>query len=248
MNNWKETTLGYLFIKIKGVFIIIGYSLFLFVFGITFYALFIYVLNNISNETAKNILEYIRVLVWPLVMLIFSFIFKENISKFIDGIKEGKAPGGFEFKVNHQLENQESEPPKEGGLNINSPQFETILLEKEKQIGALENNSTQLTDRLARAEIELDFEKIYNYIFASQIELLQRINNFENVSLEYAKEYFFNIRNTAPIFNQWDLIKYLSYLSTTGLILLDQTHFKITQKGKVFLMYLTVQNYKKYGI
>lgn len=251
-NNWKEISLGDMAKKTKAFFILTSNILWLIFIGIVVYASFVYILKNITVDVASVVLKYLKVLVWPIVVLNVIYAFKKNIARLIERIEEGEVSGVGTFKATQQLMDQTENPSETTKIqkDVESDKhYKDLFTEKEREIGALKDNQEQLVNKLAQAEIELEFEKIYNLIFASQIDLLKNINNFERVSLEYAIAYFETLQKVnTPVFDQWDVNKYLSYLSATDLINRDATHFNITQKGKVFLMYLTIQNYKKNGI
>ena len=52
-------------------------------FLVAFYSLLLYIQRNLSIEKSNIILEYLRVLAWPLMVLFLAVVFKENIRDII---------------------------------------------------------------------------------------------------------------------------------------------------------------------
>ncbi len=257
MNNWKEITLGVvsknILRKIKKILLVISDILIFLAFAMLIYASTIYILKSISLEISKNILEYFKVAIWPTIVLIAICMFRGNIASLIERIEEGEIPGGIKVKAkSHPLSQQEEVNFNKSALEevkLNSEQFNIIVKEKETVIDNLKNSQQQLTDKLARAEIELDFERIYNIIFVSQIDLLAKLAVLNAVDWAYIEGHYGIVLQTyRKIFKSWNSLKYLNFLAQQDLIKIDPVNIAITQKGRVFLLYLSVMNYKKIGI
>lgn len=61
-----------------------------------------------KREIARIILEYLKVLLWPLLVATFLLIFKKNIQNFIGRLVRARFPGG-EFEAERfQIEAQEA--------------------------------------------------------------------------------------------------------------------------------------------
>jgi len=238
--------------KIKSSIVIIFKVILFFGFLILLYVGALYIFKNISDILAKNILEYIRVLVWPVAVLLIAFTFRVNIAQLIERMEEWEIPFIGKGKA-HGVLAQQQETIKTDIIVANNEgdDFKAIVSTKETEITALKDNSTQLVEKLTRAQIELDFERIYNVIFASQIDLLFKINNFPQVEFSYIVDHYLKAQQAAiTIFKDWTVFQYIQFLIANQLIeyKVDTTMILITQKGRAFISYLSVMNYKKYGI
>ncbi len=243
MTDWKETT--------KKFFLAGSKIVFLLGFLILIYGATVYVLENTSLEVSKNILDYLRVIVWPIVTLIGLALFKDNVAEFIDRIEEGEMPGGVKVKAPHQeLSLQSDKGIVQSSSEPSSDQLDIIVKEKEVAINSLKNSQEFLVDRLARAEIDLDFERIYNLIFSSQIELLSKLLTLSPVEFSYVEEHYRILRRTyKKAYRDWDVATYIKFLLNQKLIDIDEVaRISITDKGRAFVSYLSIMNYRKLGI
>lgn len=238
--------------KIKSSLVIISKIVLVFAFFILLYAGSLYIFKNISDALAKNILEYMRVLAWPVVVLLIAFTFRVNIAQLIERMEEWEIPFIGKGKAHGALAQQQETIKTDVVVAQNEGEdFKAIVANKETEITALRDNSQQLVEKLTRAQIELDFERIYNIIFASQIDLLFKINNFPQVEFAYIVDHYTKSQQAAlVILKDWTVFQYIQFLITNQLIeyKVDAMTVSITQKGRAFISYLAVMNYKKYGI
>ncbi len=209
----------------------------------------VYVLKNISIELSGIILEYLKVVVWPFIALMGIILFRPHIAGLMGRLIKGKM-FGVEVEALPSQPNQKSSDSTE--VKDVGEDFKEVLNKKETEISALRNTSEELLGLLTRAQVELDFEKIYNFIFSSQIELLNKISNLEGeVAWPYVVDHFSRLHQTFSVYkeNNWDVTKYLQFLIGGQLIEYknkDNAIFvSITTKGKAFISYLAARNYKK---
>ncbi len=215
---------------------------------IIFYAGISFLIKTLNLTISALVLEYIKVLIWPSVIFVLIFTFRSNFSGLLDRLAEFSLPGGVSGKINPQVQQQDTKSDNSIDQNL---EFTQLLTEKENQITAVQISNDDLKQKLSTAEIELDFERIYSVIFASQIDLLLKMNNFENVEFSYVDDHFKKAQQVAAgVLNEWNTSQYINFLINNGLIEypVGTAVLKITLKGKVFLSYLSVRNYKKYGI
>lgn len=213
-----------------------------------FYVLVLYVIKNIDISAATLTLEYLKALIWPSVAFTLIFIFRNNFSGLIDRLAEFSLPGGVSGKINPQAQQQGIGPEDSIDQDEN---FNELLMEKESQITAVQVTNTELQQKLSTAEIELDLERIYNAIFASQIDLLLKMANFESVEFAYVDDHFNKAQQASyGSLNSWTAAQYIQFLISNALIEypVGTSVLMITLKGRVFLNYLSVRNYKKYGL
>ncbi|MDO8507625.1 MAG: hypothetical protein Q7S53_03580 [bacterium] len=127
----------------------------------------------------------------------------------------------------------EVQPSKEG--------IEARASDAGKVIDEKDNEKTKL-------QIELDFERIYNFIFGSQIFLLREIKSRNGVGWDYVSDYFDSLRREYSVFNSWNLNTYLEFLKTHSLIEMKDNFITVSQKGETFISYIDYMNYQKYGL
>lgn len=221
-------------------------------FLVLVYSGFVFLAKSLTDTIAKDILEYIKVLIWPIVVFLIAFTFRANISHLIERMDEWEIPFVGKGKAHGALAQQQETIKTDVVVAQNEGEdFKAVVAAKETEISALKDNTQQLIDKLTRAQIELDFERIYSHIFSSQIDLLLKINNFPLVEFAYIVDHYGKVQQAAiAILKDWTVFQYIQFLINNQLIeyRVDTMTVSITQKGRAFLSYLTVMNYKKYGI
>lgn len=217
------------------------------------YAGGVFIYKNISGPIAAGILEYLRVIIWPIVVLTAAFSFRSDISSFLRRLIRGKNPLLGEWEASPEAIQQQENTQREVTQPMGEA-FAEITVQKEAEIRALQNNNQQLIDALTKAQIELDFERIYNLIFANQIDLLNEVNTLGGeVALEYVGAHLAKVHQVFEGVKDWDIFKYLEYLINNQLVeyktgVGNFISITITVKGRAFISYLTARSYKKYGL
>lgn len=241
----KEKIKDYLVILLKLV-LYVG-------FIVIIYGVSVYLIKNLSDLIAKNILEYLKVLIWPLIILFAMLVFQKDISGLLNRLIKGKIPMFGEWEASPVTE-QEKEVANLSKTEPVGIEFTQIMNQKEAEISALQNTTQQLIEGFTKAQIELDFERIYNFVFANQIELLNRINSLGGeVSFTFVADHFMTVQNSFLGLKEWDGTKYLSFLVNNQLLEYKSAvgsfgSVAITTKGKAFIAYITARSYKKYGL
>jgi len=229
------------------------WKIFIIIFQLIFFYFIINWLIKYSNlEFAKVILDYLKVVIWPIVVIIIAFCFKIEISNLINRIISGELPG-FKFNATSKQEKKEESDLKSKLKNVpieEKNKLEELIQEKEKALTSASQSIDQLKNELVQKEIELDFERIYNIIFASQIDLLNKMVILGYLGIQNIIQHFILVQRTfEPTFSNWDITNYLQFLYDQKLIERQDSHtIKITDKGKAFLQYLSIMNYQKNGI
>lgn len=221
--------------------LIIGFFLIIYS-GISFFV------KTLGLSIATLVLEYLKILIWPGVAFTLIFIFRNNFSELLNRLAEFSLPGGVSGKINPQAQSQDIK--SEDSINQNAD-FNELLQEKESQITAVQTNLEEVKQKLITAEIELDFERIYNVIFAGQIDLLLKMASFSNVEFAYVDDHFNKAQQAfLGTLTNWNTTQYIQFLIENKLIQypVGTLVLEITLKGRVFLNYLSVRNYKKYGL
>ncbi len=198
-------------------------------------------------------LEYLKVLVWPLTLLVVVIILRKNLRGVLDRIRKISYKD-VSAELGAQVRSQEKamkQPRAETGL---SSKQKKSLAAKADTVGSIKppRKATETKKVIAQANEEiavrdtlLDFERIYNVIFGSQIQLLLDLNaNKDGLPIENTDAFFNKIMlKWRPNFTDWGFDKYMSYLLSTGLVEIYKNNAFITEKGQAFLNYLISQRY-----
>lgn len=209
---------------------------YLLVFG---FAIWLISLPNWSQLFAhldlQVLLEYMKVLAWPaLILFIFLLLFRD-IQRLIQRIKSLNIKGNqIDFQpqvptqVLAQLEGAEQEVSGTQSQPNDNRTVEEIL-----------------NEAYPRAEVQLDLERIYRNIFGTQISLLQRLSGFPNGLRADQIVDFYNLHvNLVGATNLFETMEqYLTYLIESYLVEIDQVTglYRITAIGSLFLRYLLDQ-------
>lgn len=233
-------------IRVISLFLCLLFFLSLFYFGL------VYTLDHLTIDASKIILEYIRVLIWPAVIYLICFSFREEISLFIRRIVAGKF-AGIEVDLTptqSMMINETSLKTKLQGVSEeNKDDIQAIIDEKERAIATTTEQANDLQKKLVEKEIELDFERIYNVIYRSQIDLLFGMSGSDHYGLNFIVNHFLRENNASQAFKDWTVFQYIAFLINNSLIEQRDTHtYAITIKGKAFLQYFRIMGYQKYGI
>lgn len=186
-------------------------------------------------------LEYIKVICWPVVILLLAAVFQKEISiltteklkSFFIKIL------GIEFQGNLTDQSQAIQTIGERD-NLPNEIVQQKMQELSQSQVVLSNIVENLQRDLAIKEIEVDFERIYNRIFGSQFFLLEHlIVNGGNLNFTIVTNWYLTVQNTNLALKDWNLFQYLNFLINNGLIENESnTLIKITEKGKIFVQYI----------
>lgn len=193
------------------------------------------------NNLFIIIAEFLKAVVWPLVVLIFLIYNRKELKSFIGRVNMVKFPFGTFASDEDQKLSQQKE-------DTNDKEVDDIVSrlkgEYESRMNQTEAASNELRNEVESLKMQLDFERVYVIIFGSQLQLLSRLMNgpFVRKTLD---QYYGFVKNMYPVFSSWDLDSYLSFLLRKELVSWDfQTgELKITQKGEVFLNYINKLGY-----
>lgn len=196
-------------------------------------------------------LEYLKVLVWPIITGGFIYYFRNEIRVLIKKGLNLKFPGGPEIGLGIHTQEDQNIEQSLNPSDINK--FDDISQKYEDQIKELGNNKQKLETELINTTIYLEFERIYNAIFGSQILLLkvlksnQGINNLFYNSLDIVN-YFVNVKvNWQAELQNWTSSLYMKFLIESNLVNYNssQDKYYITDKGIAFLSYIAIRGYNE---
>jgi hypothetical protein len=196
------------------------------------------------GTTATTILDYLRVLVWPVVALLIAFMFRVKLRELIDRLREFGL-----FGVHGKLDppGQRQDPPAAEEAGIYAEGLDLVEY-YEEQLVEHETEVEQLRQQLAVAEVRLGLEEIWNRIYGSQVTSLQQLrgapNGLTREALQRIHTDAVTHRGLLLDFDQWMVFLLRPSGPGGGLAMLtpDGT-YHITQKGIGLLGYGEVSGY-----
>lgn len=199
------------------------------------------------------ILEYLKVLIWPVTILVIVFLLRKNLRGLLDRVRKISYKDAS-AELSAQVRSQEKALKTTKAEAKMSGQQKKSLAAKAGTIGSIKPPKkpaetkkviAQANEEIALRDTLLDFERIYNVIFGSQIQILLDLNSSKDGLPIQNVEALFNktMLKWRPTFTDWGFDKYMSYLLSTGLVEIDENRLYITQKGEAFVGYLLSQRY-----
>jgi len=197
----------------------------------------------------KLILEFIRVTIWPFIIFFFIFYFRKNIAALVDRIREFEGFGA-KVRVDKQLEAQKEFDSEEKIAKSEVAKQKKLIgfikEDYEKKLGEKKKTIEYLINEVSVRNLHLDFERIYNLIFGSQINLLKTLSAKGSVgsTQEEVIRFFVMVQRAWLGFQSWTFNQYLNYLLIKQLIeITPQGNYIITDKGRAFLSYISYLGY-----
>ena len=177
--------------------------------------------------------------------IIFIFLFRKEISLKIKSIKSVSKSGVL------MDQNQEIKTIQENDTNTIISNNDSIVIKEQKSYIikdlkaknlAIDNNNKTidiLIHELAITQLKLNFEKIYNIIFGSQINLLKKLNEGAKHQ-DYVEAYAKSVIENHAEMSNWDTASYLNFLFNNTLIIFDNEKklYALTNYGHEFLFWL----------
>jgi len=199
--------------------------------------------------------SYIKILFtsWPAVILIISLLiltkYRETLNYLLTkrdiNIRGVKITGAnLEEQQKKGVIEIKEKTTKEITTPINSS---VTSQDKDAIIEELKKDSEIWKALAEKANKEKIFERIYSFIFGSQIKiLLEMTKNNGTIFVKDAFKFYVEGIGKNPELKGYDFVKYLYFLKNIGLIqspipLEDSSTITITEDGKEFLTYLALQ-------
>jgi len=139
--------------------------------------------------------------------------------------------------LNAQESSKEVEKLMQYGKDFELVKEQEINIQKDlesRHIDYSNNTAKVLIRHLAGSQVLTWFEKTYNTLFGSQIQLL--INLKANpLTLEFLEDYFNGVKFKYPLLSSWDTKNYLAFLFSSKLIENKDNLICITRLGEEFL-------------
>ncbi len=216
--------------------------LFAFILFFVFLGLIIICVKFLDYNSTMLFFDYLKILVWPVIILIFISLFKENIAKFID---ETEWMNFGKNKIKRKLLTQDVIKSKDE-IDI-LEEYKGLKTEYKGMINAMGNDIESLKKELTNKKIEIEFERIFRVIFGSQLSLLDSLLHMRKINFFRIQEYFQMVQKNNYPLRVWNLNEYLDFLIKNQLIVPDNGDgYKITIKGEAFMFY--IKDIQKYNI
>ncbi|VXA82147.1 conserved hypothetical protein [Aeromonas veronii] len=224
--------------------------------------------EHICYWTPQTLVELVRAVIWPLTIIIFGLKFKTGISEALkyfftkNSVSEFSASAtgiSAKFVAEKQAlelkestgasmklpENMALEAVKERHKKEHSEFSETLYQNIKIHLNSLNLEPTEKIDLLSR-EVSLlqsgiRYYDISKVLFRSQFNLLVNISEHGNMILKRElQSYFEQIKSHAgDAFNEWDWIKYVSYLITSGLLIDHNDGYQLTLVGISYVNFMS---------
>jgi hypothetical protein len=121
-------------------------------------------------SNATTILDYFRVLAWPVVAVGIAFMFREKVRELVARIREFSYPGGRATLG----------PPPRQDVSEEAEQYaeqlEDVANAAEEAIAGHFEEAQELREQLGRTEALLDLEQYWNRIYGSQVAVLRALD------------------------------------------------------------------------
>lgn len=208
-----------------------------------------------TNEAGVNwplVLDYVSVFVWPVLVIAIAIGFRHQIRSLFDRPPTAlQLPGGTRIEWAQRQQLDEPEPNPEGAL---APYEDEDFVEALREEVRAEVQQEAVQDRLAviehfvreqvRLQLALEFERVLNRIFGSQIRLLEWIRGAGlRADLDAVNAYFVGVQQAAPALVAWNVDQYVQFLLHNELLRRENDQYIITDKGQAFLGYLQTNGY-----
>jgi hypothetical protein len=215
-------------------------------------------------DIATTVLEYLKVLVWPLTLILILVLYYKPLSSLVDRLRTFKGPGGFEIEAEEMKKAQEEstqdviftwdpsldedkseEVSIEAGSYPDTKPEDSTRSETPRQSAPL---SVRSMSEIKDIPLNAEFERIYNLIFGSQIMLLEVLNadSDKKLPLKTVGFIYKNIRKSENSLKDWSMRDYLKFLVGENLAeVVDKKNIRLTEHGREFLEYVNGKGYVK---
>ena len=224
-----------------------------------------------KQESESVWISILNTLIWPVVVVLIVWFFNRDIRSFLGRLTSVKAKDyGVDLTPSEKLSDQQKVSANTSISPLTPPQTATgagtgeIQFEKAKAnqrvTPAMEQIIAAVTESakkspftteqqmelgiigLARVVLNAEFWRIYNFIFGSQLHLLQFVNT-RPVSPAELEVFFANVKQQFPdTYKSSNAQEYIHYLLTNGLIAQNDGNYVYAPKGREFLHWCIENN------
>jgi hypothetical protein len=198
-------------------------------------------------ELFKGLLELLKSLIWPGLILGLLYWWQNDIRTLMPRLKK-VGPAGAEFADDKTqiIENVRQSVDSQNLLDFDGLDRTPFMAEVEKSIlrdvNLVENDKRipLLARHLAQSRLEVAFERVYSFIFGSQIDTLRKLKTAGgSANVGDAHEFFDAVKKQFPDFYAKSSFgEWFSYLSGSGLAVINGSSVRLTPLGDEFLTYI----------
>ena len=196
--------------------------------------------------------EFLKNLEWQHLLFVFAVLFIFVFRKSLEGlISRITSIGKSGVKTSAAPEAQRELEKKEAAQEFLRAIGDSIVLQeaeerirsslKEKGLETEGDTISVLIRHLAVTQILVEFERIYNLIFGSQIWLLKKLNELvgQGIPEHIVRSHFEDVKELyKDQLGEWSLDQYLKFLLDRSLILCREGNYHITNLGVEFLTWM----------
>lgn len=193
--------------------------------------------------------EIVKAIAWPTVVLIVLFVFRDSLKKLLERATE-VGPGGIKAAPPKQEIGKDLPLVTPASADDLLKEFDNkLLVESEKIITDFLSSShlegaereKVLVRNLAGLAITQRFERIWFWIWGSQLKALNALNSIKpnGLPIEGLREFYESGKSTTPEFyTNYSFEQWLAFLKTWTLAREDGGIIRITVAGEEFLKFL----------
>lgn len=206
---------------------------------------------DIGFEIFKVTVDLLKGTQWFLITAFITIFFRTEICSLLKKFAEMKSwrfgDKVVDFNLGEQQKIEVEHPSASHELKplpgfSRNPAIAELEVALHAELAKKQNsNKIDLLIRLlAENRLELNFERIYQAIFGSQIRWLRILNGRTHITMVEAKEFFLGYKKDyPPTLKKYDFDIWFGYLINTRLINKNETTLEITDQGRYFLTYIT---------
>lgn len=222
---------------------------------------------NLFISFGNYLVEHIWILLtcWPFTLLLIILFLKDSINSLISRINEVHVADKKIIIQPNSVTNglltkssQSSDPIEKNGKRGKSPLpklsedfiFKKVMETQETIIKDMIKSSPfkkeeLLIRELASYQLAVDYERIYQFIFKSQIDALEGIINSANGKnkQDIVTYYEQAQKQYSAAYEQFSFDNWMYFLISHGLIEENSNRYYATEKGKAFVYYITEQQH-----
>lgn len=207
-------------------------------------------LPGVLASTAETILDYFRVLAWPVVALVIAFMFREKLRELVDRLREVSffgggaklepAPPRQTVSVSEEAEHYAEQVEAAAEAEHYAEELGAVADAAEEAIAGQLAQAEELARQVGRLEAQLDLEQHWNRIFGSQVAALRALDAAPQGLTRQALEPIYEEgrrRGLVLPFDQWMAFLLRDGLGGSLVAIAPDGTYLITQKGGALLGY-----------
>ena len=206
-------------------------------------------------DNKQFFIEFLKYGAWPVVAGVAIFFLKDKLANIFVGVKSAKH-GDTEIQFYEATQTVPSSPEEQLNLQHLIPidptglreKFETKISQQLAQTTDDNEKIDVLVKNLAQLQISNTFEKVYYYIYGSQIRLLEflSIQVEGKAPVQTITPFFDSAKYNSPDFYEsQEFSNYVAFLLSWGLVENKGDLWIITTHGRAFITYITATQLTK---